>query len=89
MFANDEISISAIPDQREELASIKMVNHLRGFIAIERKKDLKKRIGRSPDYADAIMMMCGCFDEVPVTTRRKDRYVEKDELEYEFTPETC
>lgn len=33
MFEKDRLSISKIPDQREELSSIKLVDHKKGFIA--------------------------------------------------------
>ncbi|MCP3686064.1 MAG: hypothetical protein GY861_25745 [bacterium] len=91
MFEKNRLSISKNPEQREELASIKLVNHKRGFIAIEPKKELKKRIGRSPDYGDCIMMMCGCFDEIPITSKVKDGYevAEGRDQDYYFTPATC
>jgi hypothetical protein len=89
MFERDMISISKIPEQREELASIKLVDHSKGFIAIEKKKDLKERLGRSPDRADAIMMMCGCFEEVPILTKLNSRYPLKDlKVDYPFNPQT-
>ena len=66
MFEKDRVKIIPHNEQREELAAIKLVGHRKGFIAIEPKKDLKKRIGRSPDRADCIMMMAGSFDEIPV-----------------------
>ena len=92
MFEKDMLSISVNPEQREELASIKLVNHKRGYIAVEPKKDLKKRIGRSPDYGDCIMMMCGCFDEIPIVSKVKDAYevAESDyDKDYYFTSATC
>ena len=90
LFEKGHISISSIPEQREELASIKMVSHNKGYIAIEKKKDLKERLGRSPDRADAIMMMCGCIDEVPILYKKEDRYkVNSNRDDYHYTPETC
>lgn len=92
MFEKNMLSISSIPEQREELASIKLVDHSKGYIAIEKKVDLRSRIGRSPDRADAIMMMCGCFNEVPIIKKLDSRYPWKD-LEsvegYHFNPQTC
>jgi hypothetical protein len=89
MFEKNRISISRIAEQREELASIKMVDHTKGFIAVEKKKDLKIRLGRSPDRADAIMMMCGCFDEVPILEKLNSRYPLKEETKgYQFNPNT-
>jgi hypothetical protein len=93
LFERGRISISAIPEQREELASIKLKDHKRGFIAVEPKKDLKERLGRSPDRADAIMMMAGCFDEVPILYRKTAVYKQDEwdwdmENEYPFNPMT-
>ena len=90
MFEKNKISIFNISEQREELASIKLVDHTKGFIAIERKKDLKERLGRSPDYSDAIMMMCGCFDEIPILTKLNSRYpLRAKKPDYPFNPMTC
>lgn len=90
MFECGNISISKDPEQREELASIKMVEHSKGFIAVERKADLKGRLGRSPDKADAIMMMCGCFDEVPILKIKDEKYTRNrlDKEVYPFNPAT-
>lgn len=90
MFEKGNISISKDPEQREELASIKMIDHSKGYIAIERKADLKDRLGRSPDKSDAIMMMCGCFDEVPILEMKEDKYKKSfiGKAEYPFTPAT-
>lgn len=91
LFEQNRISISSIPEQKEELASIKLVDNKKGFIAIEPKKDLKKRLGRSPDRADAIMMMAGAIDEVPIIHKNKSRYNNKrNQLDdYPFNPMTC
>jgi len=89
MFEKGNISISKDPEQREELASIKMVDHKKGFIAVEPKKDLKERLGRSPDKGDTIMMMCGCFDDVPILEMKADKYSKRrDTVVYPFTPAT-
>ena len=88
MFEKNMLSISRIAEQREEIASIKLVDHTKGFIAIERKKDLKERLGRSPDRSDAIMMMCGTFDEIPVIKKLDQRYKIKRDIEYPFNPNT-
>jgi len=91
MFEKNMISISRIPDQREELAAIKLVEHNKGFIAIEKKKDLKERLGRSPDRADTIMMMCGAFDDLPIMRKMNSRYPLRDKNlgKYPFNPQTC
>lgn len=71
-FENDEICIFKNEEQREEIASVKLVDHRKGFITIEQKKFLKKRIGRSPDHKDAVMMMSACYDEVPAHSKTAD-----------------
>ena len=89
MFEKNMLSISCIPEQREELAAIKLVDHTKGYIAVERKKDLKERIGRSPDYSDNIMMMCGAYDEIPVIKKKDSRYPLRDlSNDYPFNPNT-
>ena len=88
-FEKDMISISRIAEQREELASIKLVDHSKGFIAVEKKKDLKDRLGRSPDRGDCIMMMCGTFWDIPIITKLNSRYPWKDKKkDYPFNPWT-
>ena len=67
------ISISCNPAQSEELMSIQLAENRRGLIAIEPKKDIKKRIGRSPNYSDAIMMMCATFEDIePIIEAEND-----------------
>jgi len=88
MFEKNMLSISSIAEQREELASIKLVDHTKGFIAIERKKDLKERLGRSPDRSDAIMMMCGTFNEIPIIKKVDQRYKINRDVVYPFNPNT-
>ena len=90
LFYEGKISISRIPEQREELANIKIVPHNKGFIYIEPKKDLKERIGRSPDRADNIMMMAYCFNEVPVHSKTETRYrnIVTIKEDYPFNPAT-
>lgn len=87
-FNDNIISISKDDEQREELSSIKLDDkYTKGFIKIEAKEEIKKRIGRSPNLSDAIMMMSAEFDNVPVTTKKVDRY-RRESVEYHFTPET-
>jgi len=92
MFEKGMLSISSIPEQREELAAVKLVPDRNGFVAVEKKEFLKKRIGRSPDRGDTIMMMCGTFNEVPILHKTNSRYKLLDRLlglkDYEFTPQT-
>ena len=87
-FNDNIISISKDDEQREELSSIKLDDkYTKGFIKIEPKEEIKKRIGRSPNLSDAIMMMSAEFDNVPVTVKKVDRY-RRESVEYQFTPET-
>lgn len=92
LFEQGKISIADIPDQREELASVKIDNtteRKRAFIWIEDKKELRKRIGRSPGHLDCHIMMAACYDELPVLRYNKTRYKEEDEAEeYPFNPAT-
>lgn len=90
LFEKDKISISKNEEQREELAAIKLVDHTKGFISVEKKKDLKERLGRSPDRADAIMMMAGAFEEVPILHKggKKFKQFLKELNPYPFNPMT-
>ena len=73
LFEKGHISIKRDQKLREELSNVKLdsstLNSRRGYIRIEPKKLLKERIGRSPDKGDNVMMMAGCFDEVPIITK--------------------
>jgi len=91
LFEKGHIIIANIPEQREELASVKMVTHGRGFIAVEKKVDLKERINRSPGYLDNIIMMAGAIDEVPILYKKETRYkmVPDGRDDYPFNPMTC
>lgn len=88
-FRDNIISISADDTQREELSSIKLDDkYSKGFIKIEAKEEIKKRIGRSPNMSDAIMMMSAEFDNVPVVEKKRDRY-RSDSPFYSYNPMTC
>ncbi len=70
-FESGLIGISKNPDQRQEISAVRLVNHPRGYITIEKKKYLKKRLGRSPGNKDAIMMMSAEYDNVPIIRRNQ------------------
>lgn len=70
-FENNQIGISRDPEQRQELVAVRLVNHRRGFITIEKKKFLKKKIGRSPGKKDNIMMMSAEYDNVPILRKNE------------------
>lgn len=89
LFEKRWVSIASDPTMREELASIMLVDHTKGFIAVEPKKDLKERLGRSPDKGDCIMMMAGTFEDVPVIKKLQAAYAHVERDEYPFSPETC
>jgi len=60
-FKDGEIDLSRIPQNvydrlSGELTSIKYKYTSKGQIQIEPKKEMKKRLGRSPDLADALML---------------------------------
>ena len=76
-----------VPELREELAHIKLEDHTRGFIQIQKKKHLKDFIGRSPDRKDAVMMMSACFDDVR-PKEKEDSYSSGSEDDYEFNSST-
>ena len=57
---------AGIPDDRfliEELLEIKFFENRRGLIQIEDKTDIKERLGRSPDRADAWVMLQWGFEQ--------------------------
>ena len=92
LFDKNKISISSIPEQREELSSVKIDNtseRKRAFIFIEDKKELKKRIGRSPGHLDCHVMMAGSYDIIPAVRSNKTRYKDEDDIDdYPFNPNT-
>ena len=53
---NSKAAIPPIPELIEELNSIKYHPQSNGDIIIEPKEDIKTRIHRSPDYADALAL---------------------------------
>ena len=60
-FENGEIDLSRLPQDiydrlSGELTAIKFLYTSSGKIQIESKDKMKKRLGRSPDYADALML---------------------------------
>jgi hypothetical protein len=53
------IGIKSVSDSLyEELGAIRRKPTDDGSFAIESKESVKERLGRSPDYADAMMMRC-------------------------------
>lgn len=88
-FKDNIISIGYSAEQREELSSIKLDDReSRGFIKVEPKKNIKERLGRSPNLSDAIMMMSAEFYRIPFIKKSVDRY-KRNEEEYIFNPMTA
>lgn len=72
-FKDNIISFPPDDMQREEIAAIKYSTESRSrTIAIEKKKFIKERIGRSPDRSDTVMMMSACFEEIPIWEKKYD-----------------
>lgn len=72
-FSEGWIAIQPCPDQREELLSLRLdENSSDGFLIMEKKRELKKRLGRSPNYSDAIMMACAMIEEVKALIKYED-----------------
>ena len=57
LFKEGLISIEDNKFLREELTSIKYKYHSSGKIMIESKEEIRKRLKRSPDFADALMYL--------------------------------
>ena len=75
-FAGNNISIFKGNELlREEATSIRWGDPKKNKMIVEPKVNLKKRISRSPDDLDCVMMMSACYDEVePV--KAQDRYAD-------------
>jgi phage terminase large subunit len=52
----NDVSIPDVPELKEELSERRYVYDRSQRRAIESKRDFKKRLGRSPDYADALLL---------------------------------
>ena len=63
MFMNGQVDIDD-EELAQELSSIKYKFTRRGKIQIESKEELKKRLGKSPDKADCMML---AYAEVDMT----------------------
>jgi len=78
------------PDEetRKQISSVKYkVVNSNGKIQMEAKSETKKRLGYSPDRADAWVQGIWALQYVqPVVLNKRDRYSSDD---YEFNPQTC
>lgn len=76
---------ATIPDDPlliEELLEVKFFENSRGKIQIEDKADLKDRMGRSPDKADAWVMLQWGFDQNYRELRREKQLEGNDRVSY-------
>jgi len=69
-----ERKIKIIPNQnaRNEYQTLRLMDNPRGLIQMEPKKDIKKRISRSPGHSDCTMMMCSEYEDIPVSETPED-----------------
>ena len=72
-----EITVALPPDPqlRADLASYRWKLISGGIIQIEMKEDIKKRIGRSPDDGDAVVMALATRDSRVQLRRNDDRAI--------------
>jgi len=56
LFRDEYVSIPKEDDLIEELGAMTYGRNSKGQVMIARKKDIKKILGRSTDYADALVM---------------------------------
>jgi hypothetical protein len=74
-FAENQIPLDGDVELARELKAVKYVIS-NGRIKIEEKKDVKARLGRSPDRADAFIQGEYFLDQCPhLLTDRKEKYV--------------
>ena len=70
---NNEIFIASKDYRKQIIEELEQINKLPiaddGKIALEKKQDMKNRFGRSPDFADMIMMRI--YFELKTTGRKK------------------
>ncbi len=87
-FKDNIISLKRSDDLLEEVSSIKLDDRdSKGFIKIEPKKNIKERLGRSPNLSDAVMMMSAEWERIPFIEKKRD-YNYSEEAEYGFNPAT-
>ena len=70
--AREKVALPPDPQLRADLASYRWKLQSGGIIQIEMKEDIKKRIGRSPDDGDAVIIAC-CTGSKRVQPRLRDR----------------
>jgi len=75
MMLDEEIPIPNDAELIEELSNYKLdPYHIRGMIALEKKEEMKERIGRSPDKGDCFVMLAGCWTEIKVAEKHQNRW---------------
>ena len=73
MFEAGNVSIPNDPGLINELAAIKYNTRASGQLWVEQKKDFKARMGKSPDNADALMLMLWGAKNMKDPTRGHNR----------------
>ena len=75
-FRDNQLSIlKGNTNQKEEITSVQWGRPKNGKMIVETKKELKERIGRSPDDGDCVMMMSGCYEQVRFINEADNMYV--------------
>lgn len=80
-LAEVEAGRISIPDDKylkEELAEVKYFFNMRGKIQLESKDDIKERLGRSPNRADAFVLLVRGFKKAQPARGKKDRWNPED-----------
>jgi len=89
-FAERKCDIPNDPILIKELSGVTYHFRSNGKIFIDKKEDLKAQLGKSPDRGDTYVMALEAL-EMAEAYSKPDAYMreEREEEEYEYTPETC
>jgi len=79
MFREGEVCIPENDKLIEELASVRYLVNSRGMIQTEKKEETKKRLGHSPDLADAFVL--GLWGIAKLPKESAIAYEEEDDTE--------
>lgn len=66
LLKDGEIALPRHPQLAADLTNIKYLFDSKGRIKIEPKDDMRERLGRSPDYGDALAIACWAWKDRPV-----------------------
>lgn len=76
MTLREETTFPNDDELREELTNFKTDPYAKkGKICLEKKKDMKDRIGRSPNKGDCFVMMAGAWEEIKPVKKEHDKYL--------------